>query len=184
MQHETVITKVGQIQLGNKVMVSDPCYEVCVWCQGILSDVKPGVYNCYIDRGARWGIRNYRLIVAHSSLDINSVNCHELQDFEVGVDSGTAGIFDYQYYREHHNINDEEPDTDQETWYDAYVCDVSEDDVFICDNKGVWSSSGYGDGGYDCYVQRNEVGEIIAMEVIFISDDEEDEDDYEEDYDI
>lgn len=43
---------------------------------------------------------------------------------------------------------------------------------------GVATHSGFGDGGYNCYVGRNENGDIVAARIVFISDDkEEDEDD-------
>lgn len=42
---------------------------------------------------------------------------------------------------------------------------------------GVATHSGYGDGGYDCFVGRNEDGEIVAARIVFISDEEEDEND-------
>ena len=32
------------IKLGNKVMVSDPCYGLDTWCQGVLENVLPGNY--------------------------------------------------------------------------------------------------------------------------------------------
>jgi hypothetical protein len=41
---------------------------------------------------------------------------------------------------------------------------------------GVATHSGYGDGGYNCYVGRNDKGEIVAARIVFIGD-EEDEDD-------
>ena len=42
---------------------------------------------------------------------------------------------------------------------------------------GVATHSGYGDGGYNCYIGRNDKGEIVAARIVFISDDEDDEDD-------
>lgn len=44
---------------------------------------------------------------------------------------------------------------------------------------GVATSSGYGDGGYDCYVGRNKEGQIVAAKIVFIDLNEEDEDEYE-----
>lgn len=45
----------------------------------------------------------------------------------------------------------------------------------ILKEKAFVSSSGYGDGGYNCYTKKNEDGKIIAAKVIFIEDEEEDE---------
>lgn len=38
---------------------------------------------------------------------------------------------------------------------------------------GVATHSGYGDGGYNCYVGRNEKGEIVAARIVFIGDEED-----------
>jgi hypothetical protein len=41
---------------------------------------------------------------------------------------------------------------------------------------GVATHSGYGDGGYNCYVGRNDKGEIVAARIVFISDEDEEND--------
>lgn len=108
------------IRLGEKVMVSDPCYGLNTWCQGVLENVLPGKYNCeveYKDEGD-WGIRVSAIEVTHEDY---AYEMFESQDFEVGVDSGQAGIFDYDYYCQYHtDINDSEHVDDD--WYDR-VCD-------------------------------------------------------------
>ena len=96
---------IGRFSLGNKVMVSDPCYGTDTWCQGVLENVREGFWDAYIkitDEG-NWGKRVAELVAIN--LDYNdeydgltSEDINELQEFEVGVDSGTAGIFDYDYY--------------------------------------------------------------------------------------
>lgn len=42
---------------------------------------------------------------------------------------------------------------------------------------GVASHSGFGDGGYRCYVGRNDKSEIVAARIVFIGPDEDEEDD-------
>ena len=41
--------------------------------------------------------------------------------------------------------------------------------------NGVVSSSGYGDGSYRVYGQKNKDGEYVAFEVVFITAEDEDE---------
>jgi hypothetical protein len=41
---------------------------------------------------------------------------------------------------------------------------------------GVASHSGYGDGGYECYVKRNDDGQIVAAKIVFIDEDENEDD--------
>lgn len=33
------------IELGDKVVISDPCYDLDVWCNGTLENVKPGIWR-------------------------------------------------------------------------------------------------------------------------------------------
>lgn len=104
----------GTITLGSKVTVSDPCYNLGTWCQGVLENVLPGEYNCSYNFDENEGRVSY-MYVSHNSLDEktvrNIVAYTEAEDFEVGVDSGMAGIYDYDYYAAHHK-----DDLDKE-WY-------------------------------------------------------------------
>ena len=111
------------IKLGNKVMVSDPCYGLGTWCQGILENVLPGNYNCeveYSDEGD-WGERVSAIEVVHDNYDRPVPVEFESEDFEVGVDSGQAGIFDYDYYTKYHTDSTVRDHVDDD-WYDR-VCD-------------------------------------------------------------
>lgn len=163
-----------QIKLGKKVRVSDPCYGTSVWCAGTIDNVKEGLYNVeveYSDEGD-WGTRVKSLAVMHS--EYKDVVCFtEVADFEVGVDSGQAGFYDEDYYQQYHTEADCNDD-----WYDE-ICNLtlSRKQYGIKDEKCVVSSSGYGDGGYTCYIARNDNNEVIALMIEFITDDN---DDYEE----
>lgn len=109
-----MLRNAGTITLGSKVMVSDPCYTLETWCQGVLENVLPGEYNCSYNFDENKGRVSY-MYVSHNSLDEktvrNIVAYTEAEDFEVGVDSGMAGIYDYDYYAAHHK-----DDLDKE-WY-------------------------------------------------------------------
>lgn len=112
----------GIIKLGEKVMVSDPCYGLGTWCQGVIENVLPGNYECvveYSDEGD-WGVRVAAIEVIHQ--DTRFIR-YEAQDFEVGVDSGQAGIFDYEYYVKYHTDSKEAEHVD-DGWYDK-VCDLT-----------------------------------------------------------
>jgi hypothetical protein len=91
-------------------------------------------------------------------------------DIDVGVDSGQAGIFDEEKYPE---IGSEDKE-----FYDN-CCDVTlnmpnaglvkrDDDENLF---GIVSSSGFGDGSYRCMVKKHE-DKVIAVKLIFISDEE------------
>lgn len=159
------------IKLRNKVMVSDPCYSLGTWCQGVLENVLPGNYNCeveYSDEGA-WGTRVAAIEVRHE--DYDDFVPMDMENFDVGVDSGQAGIFDYDYYAKYHDHSDVEDD-----WYDK-VCNItlSRESAGATDGLGFVSSSGYGDGGYGCWTAREKSGYVVAIRVEFITEYEEDE---------
>lgn len=89
---------IGTIELNDKVRVSDPCYNLDTWCAGTLTDVLPGEYDCYMQKTdcKDWGIRVAAIEVRHK--DYPNVEPEELEDIDVGVDSGQAGIYDLNYF--------------------------------------------------------------------------------------
>lgn len=110
---------IGTIELGDKVRVSDPCYDIDTWCAGTLENVLQGKYQCYsqdVDTGD-WGIRVASIEVRHENyLDIEPT---ELQDIDVGVDSGQAGIYDLDYF-----IKAREDKKGEDAWYER-VCEIT-----------------------------------------------------------
>ncbi|OJT57360.1 hypothetical protein [Bacillus licheniformis] len=90
------------------VIVSDPCYEVGAWCQAKIDNVETGEWLAFVkqsDEGS-WGIRNAELIIFH----INKMNRESfkwsMEDAYIGVDSGQAGIYDINAYRNNDLIGD------------------------------------------------------------------------------
>lgn len=162
-----------------KIVASDPCYRLGTWCMDTFN-VRNGKYYVYLTRKTedgfeKWGERNWEMLIVHEDFVHFKVEdlCWEMTGGNFGVDSGTFGFFDYDYYAKYHN----EDDMDTfDKWYDRKVCNV---DGFWhnCDGKGVWCTSGYGDGSYDVYgvYENDEGGDIVALEVVFIYEDEEDE---------
>lgn len=104
----------GTMWLDDKVMVSDPSYDIGIWCQGVIENVLPGEYIClakYVDAG-RWGIRVAAIQTVHRDY-INNDLKETMEDFEVGVDGGMAGIFDYKHYERNHTGKEQD-----RLWYD------------------------------------------------------------------
>jgi hypothetical protein len=117
-----------QIQLGKKVRISDPCYGTKVWCAGTIDNVKEGLYNVeveYSDEGD-WGTRVKSISVFHPEFNWENFSI-ESTDFEVGVDSGQAGIFDYEYYAKYH-MDATEREHVNDAWYDR-MCNLTEEYV-------------------------------------------------------
>ena len=180
------IQEMGFIHIGNSAMVSDPCYRPGTWCQGVLNNMKPGAYAVYgeILDCSTWGNRVSRIWIVHedyTNVDINAILSYNYEDFEVGVDSGQAGIYDYEYYM---NIYADE--SSAEEWY-SRVCDVTYSDadgfkIGTLDEECVVSSSGFGDGSYTCQTGKNIDGEIVYVEIDYgVADEDSEEDEYDDD---
>lgn len=104
--------KGDDIILGQEVMITDPCYDEDTWCNGKLTNVRPGTWHtkanyCNIEF---WGDRCISVIAWHESVDQPTE--WELTDIDVGVDSGQAGIIDLAHFR-HMKA------TQEEKWYDS-----------------------------------------------------------------
>lgn len=161
-----MIKYLGKIKLNDTVMVSDPCYKVGVWCQGEINNILEGEYNVHISEDDG---RIKELIVSHDNylvIDFEDINIE--QPFEVGVDSGNAGIFDYKYYYDTH-----EEDDILDEWYDDMLAGLfdkedSKNWLFFR-NHGVITSSGYGDGIYHCYTAEHD-NKVMAIKIIFIDE--------------
>jgi hypothetical protein len=147
---------------------------------GVLKNVKPGKYNCELrisDEGS-WGDRVASLSIQH--VEERSIGYAEDSGIDVGVDSGQAGIFDDSLYPKNVESNGEYGELD--TFYGkacALTYDENDREVKggILDGKGVVSSSGYGDGSYTCLIAKNKKGQIVAIEIVFIGDEDDNIDD-------
>ena len=185
-----------QIRLGGEVIVSDPCYEIPTWCQEVIKNVRPGVYDTEVDyrESSGWGERVHSLTVLHEN--IKSPNWEHYSN-NIGVDSGQCGVFCMTSYR-----NDEmsqelpwltekgDPFGDHpfrpvkeegEQWY-VKMCDrtLSTEEGWGVYDTGVVSSSGYGDGSYELQVCQMD-GLIHGFRIIFIDDSyDEEEEEYED----
>lgn len=185
--------KENQIRLGGEVIVSDPCYEVPTWCQEVIKNVRPGVYDteALISNEGDWGDRVKTLTVLHENIKSPIWEHYGT----VGVDSGQMGVFCMTSYRNDDIANDlpwltEKGDPfgdhpfrpvkeEGEQWY-VKMCDrtLREEQWGVYDT-GVVSSSGYGDGSYELQVCEMD-GLIHGFRIIFIDDSYEEEDEYEE----
>lgn len=137
---------------------------------------KNGKYNVYVEIGNYdgWGKRIAKLIAIHEHDDYDhDTLLWEYNGEMLGVDSGTMGIFDERYWEVYHyneiNFN---------TWYDKYICGEL-DDYLTIDDRCAVSSSGFGDGMYDCDLCYDNDDEddttICAVMITFIEDEEDDE---------
>ena len=183
--HNDTIIDLGTIEMvSDRMAVSDPCYDTDVWCRGELKDVLPGTWGASVikrDEG-EWGMRVAKLVAVvavHKEYVDSDMEPMTLAPFEVGVDSGQAGLFDAQHYRDDAVVVD--PDTavngneSGALWY-MHCCHLTLTKLAAgVMPYGVVVSSGYGDGSYDCFYGRNSDGKIVRVEIEFIPEEGDDE---------
>jgi len=126
--------------------------------------VKPGLYTAriiYIDE-KEFGTRVASISVIHTEYANEPASSWTELDFEVGVDSGQAGIFDNSAYPE---------DADSEgieVFYNE-CCELTlshEQGGVLFNDDGIVSSSGFGDGGYAAYALKHG-GKTVGLMIDF-----------------
>lgn len=180
-----MIVNLGTFQItSGTLVVSDPCYECQQGISGIVEEATIGTWIGIIDQidTGDWGERCAYVCAYHKSIDIEQVTNWEACDFIVGVDSGQAGIFEHQVYRVDDSVIGETKFMPEDRWYSS-CCDqtLGEPKAGVI-NGGVVSSSGFGDGGYEAFIAKNAEGKVIAVQIVFITEEdlleeEEDEED-------
>ena len=151
-----------KIKLGEKVMVSDPCYSIPTWCQSIIDNVKPGHYLPFVKKSDEgdWGLRNSMLLAIHEDHQSDEFLHWKEHHGTVGVDSGQAGIFSMESYR-NDDLKLEDGDygpfpmnnaEDGDKWYEKMCTRTLGDKQWGTYDEGVVCSSGYGDGNYQLFL--------------------------------
>ena len=160
------------IKLGNKVIVSDPCYKLDTWCSKVV-DIKPGNYktNVYYDNLSSWGNRVSCLEIIHENYDIGEWSNWELITEDIGVDSGQCGFYDYEKYKDSVGIGEYD---EKDTFYGRACFLTDQDEQYGIFEQGIVSRSGIGDGVYDLFGVKQD-NEYVALKVIFINNEEEEE---------
>jgi len=168
--------KLGTFEVtSGKLVVSDPCYSRWTWCMGTLENVKNGTWTARIlvsDEG-ELGKRVAELEVLHSTVkDPPALGFWENTGIEVGVDSGQAGFWDDAKFG-----GGGEGKYDDPTSFYGQACHktLHEGHAGIMDG-GVVSSSGFGDGGYACYILKDG-DDIVGAKIVFITEGDEEEED-------
>ncbi|XWV26049.1 hypothetical protein QJ857_gp1031 [Tupanvirus soda lake] len=157
-----------------KILVSDPGYDFNI----DKYDTKPDAWNLNLlldsvvnGQWDSWVVvdettnRNAQLICVnhnkHDNLEelLNKKEWEILNDV-ICVDSGQAGIYDLDHFK----------GGDNDEWYEKN-CDITLDMDYSAGtiSHGVVSSSGYGDGMYDCHIFKIN-DKTTAIRIIFIDD--------------
>lgn len=161
---------IGKKRFGDKVDITDPCYNRDVWCRMNDVGVVPGEYECYVDvlsdkETGGWGERVSKIGIRL----IGQTSKHYTYIGNIGVDSALAGFFNHK------------PDYSRAEWISfCHSISGSFDGNAWTNEDGFFGRSGYGDGGYDVFA-TGKAGAFTGLYIEFISEDEENDEDYEED---
>lgn len=158
------------IKLSNKVIVTDPCYDVNTWCNIKVNNVLPGLYHIFV-RKVKSKTDCYdgvsRLLLIHQdylscfkndNIDLINNNdstvllkkvelVYRYHNTPIGVDSGLAGFFNYDYFAKMRHSSNEK----QTRWYHK-VCDkIGNRHYTKINTEGFISTNWFGDGGYNLF---------------------------------
>ena len=169
------------------MVISDPCYKIPTWCQGVVERVKNGTWVADVEKMQTWGERVSVLFAFNEQAleDTLKNGWGKELNFDFGVDSGQLGFFDLEHYQNDISAvdlpkEDFGVDYDVESgdsWYRS-VCSLTlSSEQWGVLPFGVASSSGYGDGSYPVFAVTNEYDEYVGFMAIFIGEEEDDEED-------
>lgn len=168
-ENKTIISHIGSLTLGDKVVVSDPCYESGTWCMVTDLPVVPGTYEAHIEFNTE-SMRVLSLTVWHEAYLPDEPTCadEEWLSDTIGVDSGQAGIYDADYFHRYHDLS-RIPKQELNAWYSLACCCTTGDTNYAdtMNDSCVISRSGWGDGAYAVRVNRNNNGDIIAITISY-----------------
>lgn len=157
--------------LSGEVIVTDPCYDIK---SGERLKAKNGVYKVSIEEED--GVIS-KLILAHTDFSPYGHSYTTKEIYELGVDSGQMSVFDIEKYKKDDWIFEEKYPLDiEDNFYGAccYITLHSEENAGTL-KYGAVCCSGYGDGDYDGFAKINEQGEVEYIEISFVGEDEEQE---------
>lgn len=172
--------KLGQVYLtSGTAVVADPCYgreTVKDSHNATIVELRGGAYEAYCSRSG--DNRISALCIIPAMMNIEDVCYGDYELGIAGVDSGTCGIFCNDYHKKTHTKEGALDD-----WYDEFIVANGDcPDTGITDDCGVFSSSGYGDGGYPVFAVTDEHGNKVGVLVEYIYEGwEDDDDEYEDD---
>ncbi len=179
-----------------KLIITDPCYDVGTWCTATV-DAQPGEWTFRVVTTDDDSVRDsttgkaykrvVRLEAQHSSVTIFKPTQQLME--EIGVDSGQAGFFELAKYRKDAYIDTSRISPKWRSMYERSRKPDGEGFYAICCEQsmgqyagpnnipfGCVSASGYGDGGYTAFVQRNDANKVVAISLVFIDENRSEED--------
>ena len=159
---------VGEIYFGNSIQVTDPCYSPDIWCGHTLNNVLPGKYLSIVRYDSEFGAVSSLIIINESMQKKHDVVMMNLVSDTIGVDSGQCGFFDFEKYVEIKSSGEK-----KRKFYQLCGEKTINNKCGIIPRVGIVSQSGFGDGRYCLYTQKDDKGNVFAAEIEFINPEED-----------
>ena len=165
-------------QCGGRIIVSDPCYDlskdqpigVFGICGPHIFEAVEGTWTADVEY---WNGNLVGELRAYARGYYSDATTHVGR--VVAVDSGQAGVFDAEGYR--NGVTDGSYHSEEaEEWYDRVSFKG------MIDVNGVCSSSFGGDGCFDLYVDYTDDDKVGAIRIVFHEDEEDDWEDEEDEW--
>lgn len=156
---------IGKIEINSGIKASDPCYDNDTWCTLDVPEAERGTYNCYIKKFDEASNNNRMCVASLLIMKEDSKSATLPKDFlaSIGVDAGVCGFFDIDYFKKV-NVTTEIKDE----WYKREVIDTIGEDYHFCENQGVFTTSGFGDGSYGVFGRKNSENKIDALMIKYL----------------
>lgn len=150
----------------DSLVVKDPCYEGEM---NIIPKIVKGTWlvePTYCDdklfcRAGRGRVAEIAIYHEKYYGSLSSKSWKK-EPFIVHVDSGQAGFVDYKDHDKTH-----------EELYDDICSQTLTSESYGVIKSGAFSSSGYGDGSYECFVKTDDEKNVVAAKIVFIDTEEE-----------
>ena len=158
----TKVLKLGSFTVADEIIVADPCYNYGKLGTLALDNVLTGKYIATAEVEKNLVVA---LHISHSNFKNDILESENVG--YIAVDSGQAGFFDLDFFRK----NEGGELGDLNSFYGlACAIALSPKQAGVIKKRGVVSSSGFGDGCYDVFVCKNEVGKIVAASLFFFEE--------------
>ena len=160
----TKVLTLGSFKVTDKIVVADPSYDYGKLGTLALDNVLTGKYIATAEV-----VNNSiaALYISHSNFKNDILESENVG--YIAVDSGQAGFFDLDFFRK----NEGGEVGDLNSFYGlACAITLSPKQASVIKKRGVVSSSGFGDGCYNVYVSRDEVGKIVAASLFFFEEED------------
>lgn len=148
-----------KITFPEEIIIADPTYKADSPYIIQLNNVQKGQYNIYLDfySDPQWGQRIASITAVHENYEPKFVDI-DIEEGNIAVDSGTAGIYAKDFFK-HHPRNIE--------WLEK-IWNTVDTKKYTLENKDFTVNSGFGDGFYNVYTAENIHNQIIAISIVFI----------------